>query len=113
MSKNRKAKVYYTLQNADGRDVQIDLNNYKVTCTKTGKRKSFYHKYLHNMIVTKFNSNIDLFRNSYVSREAGPSRNERKVQQIKQRIDRYFVQISNLKGQLADLETGNKSFPAA
>ena len=113
MKKNRKAKQFYTLKDKNLNDVQIDLNNYRVICNKTGKRKSFYHKYLHNMIVTKYNSNIDLFREGYVSREAGPSRNERKVQQIQARIDRYFVQISNLKGELADLQAGTESFPAA
>ena len=113
MKKNRKAKQFYTLKDKNLNDVQIDLNNYRVICNKTGKRKSFYHKYLHNLIVTKYNSNIDLFREGYVSREAGPSRNERKVQQIQARIDRYFVQISNLKGELADLQAGTESFPAA
>jgi hypothetical protein len=113
MKKNRKAKQFYSLLNKAGKEVNIDLNNYKVTCAVTGNSKSFYHKYLHNMIVTKFESNIDLFRETYVSREAGPSKNERKVQQIQARIDRYFKQISNLKGELADLKTGNESFPAA
>ncbi len=113
MKKNRKAKQFYSLLNKAGKEVNIDLNNYKVTCTVTGNSKSFYHKYLHNMIVTKFESNIDLFRETYVSREAGPSKNERKVQQIQDRIDRYFKQISNLKGELADLQSGNESFPAA
>ena len=113
MKKNRKAKVFYSLLNKDGREVNIDLNNYKVTCTVTGKRKSFYHKYLNNLIISKYAGNIDTFRNSYVSREAGPSRNERKVQQIQARIDRYFKQISNLKGELADLNAGTESFPAS
>ena len=113
LKKSRKAKQFYTLKDKNLNDVQIDLNNYKVTCNKTGKRKSFYHKYLHNMIVTKYNSNIDLFREGYVSREAGPSAQERKVQQIQARIDRYFVQISNLKGELAEIKSGNIAFPAA
>ena len=76
---NRRPAKFYKLRDAYGRDVNIDLNNYKVTCNKTGKLKSFYHKYLHNMIVTKYNSNIDLFREGYVSREAGPSAQARKV----------------------------------
>jgi len=113
MKKNRKAKQFYSLLNKAGKEVNIDLNNYKVTCTITGKRKSFYHKYLHNLIVSKYAGNIDTFRETYVSREAGPSKNERKVQQIQDRIDRYFKQISNLKGELADLQSGNTSFPAA
>lgn len=113
MKKNRKAKQFYSLLNKDGKQVSIDLNNYKVTCTVTGKRKSFYHKYLHNLITSKYAGNIDTFRDTYVSREAAPSRNERKVQQIQDRIDRYFVQISNLKGELAEIQSGTKAFPAA
>jgi hypothetical protein len=113
MKKNRKAKQFYSLVNKAGKQVNIDLNNYKVTCTSTGNSKSFYHKYLYNMIVTKFQSNIDLFRETYVSREAGPSRNDRKVQQIQDRIDRYFKQISNLKGELAEIQSGTEAFPAA
>ena len=113
MKKSRKAKVFYSLLNKDGREVNIDLNNYKVTCTKTGKRKSFYHKYLNNLIMSKYAGNIDTFRDTYVSREAGPSREERKVQQIQARIDRYFVQISNLKGELAEIKSGTVTFPAA
>lgn len=113
MKKSRKAKVFYSLLNKDGREVNIDLNNYKVTCTKTGKRKSFYHKYLNNLIISKYAGNIDTFRDTYVSREAAPSREERKVQQIQARIDRYFKQISNLKGELAEIKSGKVTFPAA
>ena len=113
MKKSRKAKVFYSLLNKDGREVNIDLNNYKVTCTVTGKRKSFYHKYLNNLIVSKYAGNIDTFRDTYVSREAAPSREERKVQQIQARIDRYFKQISNLKGELAEIKSGKVTFPAA
>ena len=99
MKKNRKAKVFYTLLNKDGNEVNIDLNNYKVTCTITGKRKSFYHKYLHNMIVTKFDNNIDLFRDSYVSREAGPTRNERKAEKIQDRINALLYKVKELKAE--------------
>ena len=103
MKKNRKAKQFYTLLNKDGNEVNIDLNNYKVTCTITGKRKSFYHKYLHNMIVTKFDNNIDLFRDSYVSREAGPTRNERKAEKIQDRINLLLYKVKELKAQKAEL----------
>lgn len=113
MKKNRKAKQFYSLLNRDGKQVNIDLNNYKVTCTVTGNRKSFYHKYLHNLIQSKYAGNIDTFRDTYVSREAGPSKNERKVQQIQARIDRYFKQISNLKGELAEIKSGTICFPDA
>lgn len=113
MKKSRKAKVFYTLLNKNGSEVNIDLNNYKVTCSKTGKRKSFYHKYLHNMIVSKFNSNIDLFRDTYVSREAGPDKNARKVEALQARIDRHFKQINILKGQVAEIKSGKIAFPAS
>ena len=113
MKKSRKAKAFYTLKDKNLNDVQIDLNNYRVICNKTGKRKSFYHKYLHNMIQNKFNGNIDLFREGYVSREAGPTRHERRAQQLQDRINKLYVQISNLKGELADHESGKVSFPDA
>ena len=103
MKKNRKAKVFYSLLNKDGKAVNIDLNNYKVTCTVTGNRKSFYHKYLHNMIVTKFDNNIDLFRDTYVSREAGPTRNERKAEKIQDRINLLLYKVKELKAQKAEL----------
>ena len=113
MKKSRKAKQFYTLKDKNLNDVQIDLNNYRVICNKTGKRKSFYHKYLHNMIVSKYNSNIDLFREGYVSREAAPDRNQRRAAQLVQRIQRLSVQLSNLKGELAEVESGKVAFPDA
>ena len=103
MKKNRKAKQFYSLLNKDGVEVNIDLNNYKVTCTVTGNRKSFYHKYLHNMIVTKFDSNIDLFRDTYVSREAAPSKNERKAERLQDRINLLLYKVKELKAQKAEL----------
>lgn len=111
--KTRRAKVFYTLKDKNLNDVQIDLNNYRVICNKTGKSKQFYHKYLHNLIVRKYQGNIDTFRTTYVSREAAPSQNERRVKQLQQRISRLYVQISNLKGELAEAESGVVCFPAA
>lgn len=95
--KTRKARVFYTLKDAYGKDVNIDLNNYRVVCNKTGKRKSFYHKYLFNLITRKYEGNIDRFRTEYVSREAAPSKNERRVKQLQERIDRLYNQIRELK----------------
>ena len=113
-NKTRRAKKqFYTLKNAAGRDVQIDLNNYKVQCVKTGKLKSFYHKYLFNLIVRKYQGNIDTFRTTYVSREAAPSQNERRVKTLVERIQKLSVQLSNLKGELAEAESGVKCFPDA
>ena len=111
--KSRKAKVFYTLQNAAGNDVRIDLNNYKVKCNKTGKAKQFYHKYLFNLIHRKYAGNIDTFRTEYVSREAAPNQNERRVKHLVERIQKLSVQLSNLKGELAEAESGIKCFPDA
>ena len=111
--KSRKAKVFYSLVNKDGREVSIDLNNYRVTCVKTGKRKSFYHKYLFNLIHRKYQGNIDTFRTEYTSREAAPDRNARRAAQLVQRIQRLSVQLSNLKGELAEVESGKVHFPDA
>jgi hypothetical protein len=111
--KSRKAKVFYTLKDKNLNDVQIDLNNYRVICNKTGKRKSFYHKYLNDLIQRKWNGNIDLFREGYVSREAAPDKQARKRDRLITRIQKLSVQLSNLKGELAEIESGQVCFPAA
>ena len=111
--KSRKAKVFYVLQDAYGKDVNIDLNNYRVICNKTGKSKQFYHKYLFNLIHRKYEGNIDRFRTEYVSREAAPDKNQRRAAQIIERIQKLSVQLSNLKGELAEVESGTKAFPDA
>lgn len=103
--KSRKAKVVYVLQDAYGKDVNIDLNNYKVICTKTGKRKSFYHKYLFNLISRKYEGNIDRFRTEYVSREAAPNKQERRRKQIENRINRLKAQLQELVAEKQSLET--------
>ena len=111
--KSRKAKVFYILQDAYGKDVNIDLNNYRVICNKTGKSKQFYHKYLFNLIHRKYEGNIDRFRTEYVSREAAPDKNERRVKYLVERIQKLSVQLSNLKGELAEAESGVVCFPDA
>ena len=93
MKKSRKAKQFYTLLNKNGNEVQIDLNNYKVTCVATGKRKSFYHKYLAGLIKNKYQNNIDLFRDTYTSREAAPSRKDRDIDRLQARINRLRAQL--------------------
>ena len=100
MKNSRKAKQYYTLLNRDGREVQIDLNNYKVTCVKTGKRKSFYHKYLHGLIQNKYAGNIDTFRDTYTSREAAPSKKDRQVARLQAQIERTRDRLNQLRDQL-------------
>jgi dihydroxyacetone kinase-like predicted kinase len=111
--KSRKAKIFYTLKDKNLNDVRIDLNNYRVICNKTGKSKSFYHRYLAGLIERKYNNNIDLFREGYVSREAAPSSNERRKNHLIARIQKLSVQLSNLKGALAEVESGTACFPAA
>lgn len=91
--KTRRAKVIYILQDARGKDVNIDLNNYKVICNQTGKRKSFYHKYLFNLIHRKYAGNIDRFRTEYVSREAAPSKKDRDIERLQARINRLRAQL--------------------
>jgi len=113
LKKSRKAKAYYTLKDKNLNDVKIDLNNYRVVCNKTGKSKQFYHKYLAGLIERKYNNNIDLFREGYVSREAAPSQNERRKNQLVARIQKLSVQLSNLKGELAEAESGVVCFPDA
>ena len=113
IKKSRRAKAYYTLQNAAGKDVSIDLNNYNVQCVKTGKSKQFYHRYLAGLIERKYGNNIDRFRTEYVSREAAPDKNERRAKQLQDRISRLYVQISNLKGELAEVDSGVVHFPDA
>ena len=105
--------MFYTLKDKNLNDVQIDLNNYRVICNKTGKSKQFYHKYLAGLIERKYNNNIDLFREGYVSREAAPSSNERRVNHLVERIQKLSVQLSNLKGELAEAESGVVCFPDA
>ena len=95
MKKSRKAKHFYTLLNKAGDEVQIDLNNYKVTCVVTGNRKSFYHKYLAGLIQNKYQNNIDLFRDTYTSREAAPSKKDRDIDRLQDRINRLRTQLDD------------------
>ena len=113
IKKSRKSKQFYTLKDKNLNDVKIDLNNSRVICNKTGKSKSFYHRYLAGLIERKYNNNIDLFREGYVSREAAPSSNERRVKHLVERIQKLSVQLSNLKGELAEVESGVVCFPDA
>jgi hypothetical protein len=108
MKNKNKNKVFYTLLNRDGREVQIDLNNYKVTCTITGNRKAFYHKYLAGLIERDYDNNIDTFRTTYVSREAKKADSkQKKVDQIQDRISRAYDLIATLKSDLVELTQNN------
>ena len=98
MKNKSKNKVFYTLKNQNDRDVQIDLNNYKVTCNVTGARKGFYHKYLAGLIKRDYANNIDTFRTMYVSREGRKVQNDqKKLDRVVGRIDLLLNQIDALK----------------
>lgn len=105
MKKSRKSKAFYQLFDKNQKPVNIDLNNYKVICTATGQRKQFYHKYLHKLIVDKYHSNIDVFRNTYVSRAGAPSKQERRKSQIQNRINKLYAQLDQLIAEKQSLET--------
>jgi hypothetical protein len=102
--KSRKARVFYTLKDKNLNDVQIDLNNYRVICNRTGARKRFYHSYLFSLIVRKYNGNIDLFREGYVSR-SGDGGQARKIEQLQRSINRHLVRVNQLRAQLDTLQT--------
>ena len=102
MSKKSRKKVHlYTLQSSTG-EVKIDLNNYTARCSVSGESKQFYHKYLANMIATKFGNNISTFEATYVSRASKP-KNARRLAQVEDRLDRLFAQIRTLKAEKAEL----------
>jgi len=101
--KSRKKVHNYIFDSENATKVEIDLNNYEVKCSVTGSVKKFYHKYLANLIRTKYDNCIDTFEKTYVSREAGPDKNERDAKKIQERIDRLFYQIKELKAKKAEL----------
>lgn len=96
-----KTKHFYTLLNSNGREVQIDLNNYKCICTVTGARKSFYHKYLANMIKRDYDNNIDTFRETYVSRAGRPSKSQ--AERLNEQIERARNKLATLLEKQASL----------
>ena len=103
IKKSRKAIHNYTF-NSDEGDVQIDLNNFTAVCTVTGNEKKFYHSYLANLIVTKYDNNITTFNNTYVSREGkSVGVEQRKMDQIEVRISNLYNKISELKSKRDEL----------
>ena len=102
--KSRKAKRFYTLKDKNSKEVQIDLNNYRVICNKTGARKQFYHVYLFNLINRKYNGNIDTFRETYTSR-TGDGGQARKIAQLQQSINKHLARVDKLRAQLNTLQT--------
>jgi hypothetical protein len=91
--KSRKAIVNYEFA-----DQTVNLNGYVARCTVTGSEKRFYHAYLANMIVKKFNNNFAQFEDTYVSREGKSiSVSVRKVESVEQRISKLYNKIRELK----------------
>lgn len=101
--KSRKAIQLYTFNSSAG-EVKIDLNNYVATCSVTGAPKRFYHAYLANLIMTKYDNNISTFEDTYVSR-AGRSAEVpgKKAKELESRIDRLYAQIRTLKAKRDEL----------
>ena len=96
-----KAKHFYTLLNSNGREVQIDLANYKTRCTVTGARKSFYHKYLAGLIERDYGNNIDTFRTTYVSRAGRPTKTQ--AERLNEQIERARARLNQLLEKQATL----------
>ena len=89
-----KTKHFYTLLNSNNQPVQIDLANYRVTCTITGARKSFYHKYLAGLIEREYGNNIDTFRTTYISRAGRPGKTQ--AERIAEQIERTRNKLDQL-----------------
>ncbi len=89
-----RTKHFYTLLNHNNQPVQIDLANYKVTCTVTGTRKHFYHKYLAGLIEREYANNIDTFRTTYISRAGRPQKTQ--AERIQDQIERTRNKLDQL-----------------
>ena len=57
MEENTKKGRAKKVHNYKFSDQTVNLNGYVAVCTKTGNEKRFYHSYLANMIVKKFDNN--------------------------------------------------------
>ena len=95
---NEIKKSRRAIHNYSFADKTVDLNGYIATCTVTGTSKKFYHSYLANLIVTKYDNNFSQFVATYVSRE-GRSVNvgERKLTDVRSKIDKLYSKIRELK----------------
>ena len=99
----RRPAKFYTLRDAYGRDVRIDLNNYRCICNISGKRSTFHHVYLNDLIHRKYEGNIDRFRTEYVTVQAAAR--QKRAQEVQRRINDLYSQLDRLiaeKNQLAD-----------
>ena len=103
---NRRPAKMYTLADHTGRSVNIDLNNYRCICNITGKRSQFHHAYLNGLIHRKYQGNIDLFRDTYVTVQA--MARQTRARDIQTRIDNLTGQLNKLiqqKNQLTSTTT--------
>ena len=103
---NRRPAKMYTLADHTGRSVNIDLNNYRCICNITGKRSQFHHAYLNGLIHRKYQGNIDLFRDTYVTVQA--MARQTRARDIQTRIDNLTGQLNKLiqqKNQLTSTAT--------
>ena len=97
-----RTKQFYTLLNSNGREVQIDLANYKCICTKTGTRKQFHHKYLAGLIERSYGNCIDTFRETYISRAGQPRKTQAarladQIARARTRLDQLLIKQSQLQ----------------
>ena len=88
-------RVNKTYQFEDG---EINLHNYRATCTVTNKSKGFHHEYLANLISKKYRNNFGYFESTYVSKE------DRGIQRAEEALEREQnkVQRAALKQLKAD-----------
>lgn len=96
-----RTKHFYTLLDHNQREVQIDLANYKVRCTITGARKSFYHKYLAGLIEREYANNIDTFRTTYISRAGRPTKTQaarvtEQIERARNKLDQLLMKQARL-----------------
>lgn len=89
-----RASHYYTLLDNNSNQVQIDLANYKCICNVTKQQKSFHHRYLYELITRRYNSNIDLFRTTYISRAGRPRKSE--AERLAEQIERACTRLDQL-----------------
>ena len=95
--KSRKSVQLYTFNSTEG-SVDIDLNNFTAVCSLTKEPKQFHHSYLANLIATKYDNNISLFNDTYVSRAGSVIINaQTKAAKLEDRIDALYAKIRVLK----------------
>jgi hypothetical protein len=97
----RRVARFYTLRDNNGREVQIDLNNYRCICNITHKRVTFHHEYLNGLICRKYQGNIDLFRDTYMTTQAAAR--QKRARDIQRRIDQLNTQLQGLINQREQL----------